>query len=254
MTTAVLLHGAYGAPEDWEPALDGLDLATLRPALDAQLAPEELDTLDVDDIAPRLLDRLEARLPRGRLVLGGYSLGARLALGLVVRPSVAARTDGLLLVSGTAGLEAPAERAARAVLDDERATALERDPAGFLRSFWSLPLFAGLAHHPLREEQLARRIAQAALSPSRLARLMRGVSVGRMAPLWSALAEVRSKTVVLCGADDLDYVRHGRRLVDALPEATLQVFDGAGHALLLEAPSAVGRALGSLMRSTPRSR
>jgi 2-succinyl-6-hydroxy-2,4-cyclohexadiene-1-carboxylate synthase len=254
MTAAVLLHGAYGAPEDWEPALSGLDLATLRPALDEQLAPEELDALDVDDIAQRLLDRLEARLPPGRLVLGGYSLGARLALGLAVRPSVAARTDGLLIVSGTAGLEEPGERAARAALDDERATALERDPAGFLRSFWSLPLFAGLAHHPLREDRLARRIAQAARSPSRLAQLMRGLSVGRMAPLWSGLGGVGTKTVLLCGADDVDYVRHGRRLVDALPEATLQVVDGVGHALLLEAPSAVGRALESLTRSTPRSR
>ncbi|MFM2152762.1 MAG: 2-succinyl-5-enolpyruvyl-6-hydroxy-3-cyclohexene-carboxylic-acid synthase [Pseudomonadota bacterium] len=256
MTSVVLLHGAYGSPDDWAPALEWAGVAAICPALDATLAAAELEDLHVDDIAPRLVDRLEATLPPGALVLGGYSLGARLALALAARPSVAARLAGLLLVSGTAGLEAPKERAARAALDDERAAALRNDPAGFLKTFWSLPLFAGLAHHPLRERLLARRIEQASRDPAGLARLMRGLSVGRMPPLWDELADLQAGTVVLCGAQDVDYVRLGRRLAETLPDARLRVVEGSGHALLLEAPEAVGRELRALMPAgtMPRNR
>jgi pimeloyl-ACP methyl ester carboxylesterase len=254
VTTAVLLHGAYGSPDDWTHVCDGVGLTVSCPALDEQLAPEELAGTDVEAIGPRLLDRLEERLPSGPLVLGGYSLGARLALGLAQRPSVAARTQGLLLVSGTAGLEGPEERAVRAALDDTRAAALAADPAGFLRAFWSLPLFAGLDAHPWREALLAARIARATAHPARLARLMRGLSVGRMAPLWSDLGRVQARSTVLCGALDVDYVRHGRRLAGSLPDATLQVVGGVGHALLVEAPQEVRRALDTLVRSPPRIR
>jgi 2-succinyl-6-hydroxy-2,4-cyclohexadiene-1-carboxylate synthase len=255
VTTAVLLHGAYGAPDDWDCVCEDLPVAASRPALDAQLAPEELDATDLDALGERLLDRLEERLPPGPLVLGGYSLGARLALALAQRPGVGGRLSGLLLVSGTGGLEAAKERAARAALDDERAEALTADPAAFLRAFWSLPLFAGLETHPRREELLAARVARASKDPARLSRLMRGLSVGRMAPLRGDLGRLTATTaLVLCGANDIAYVQYGRRLAQSLPRARLAIVEDAGHALLLEAPMAVRRALDTLVRQPSRNR
>jgi pimeloyl-ACP methyl ester carboxylesterase len=249
MTTAVLLHGAYGAPGDWTAPRGDVDLAAVEPAIDGLLSGNELDRLGVDDIAERLLGRLEEGLPSGQLILAGYSLGARLALGLAVRPGVAERTTGLLLVSGTAGLESTDERRRRAATDDGRANALVADPAAFLRSFWTLPMFAGLDGHPDRDALLARRIARASRDPDRLGRLMSGLSVGRTAPLWSRLGEVKAKSIVLCGARDRDYVGVGTRLAEGIPGAELRVIQGAGHALLLEAPTEVGRALRDLARS-----
>jgi 2-succinyl-6-hydroxy-2,4-cyclohexadiene-1-carboxylate synthase len=255
MTTAVLLHGAYGAPSDWTEPLSGLqlpfELPVSAPALDEQLTAAELDRFEVDEIAVRLLDRLEERLPAGPLVLGGYSLGTRLALGLAVRPSVASRLQGLLLVSGTAGLESPDERRRRSDIDDERAQALVEDPQAFLRAFWSLPLFAGLSSHHRREALLEQRTQRAAIDPVRLAKLMRGLSVGRMAPLWSLLGDIPAKTLVLCGEADVDYVRQGRRLAEAFPHGRQGIIERAGHALLLEAPAEVGRALSELFEPSP---
>jgi 2-succinyl-6-hydroxy-2,4-cyclohexadiene-1-carboxylate synthase len=48
---------------------------------------------------------------------------------------------------------------------------------------------------------------------------------------------------VLAGERDAKYVALGERLAAALPRAVLTVVPGAGHALPLEAPAAVARAI-----------
>lgn len=251
MTRVALLHGAYGAPQDWDGAVaaSGTD-ARLLHLPDGGAIPESIEVNEVwEHVVDALVEQV-AQLPPGPVVVGGYSLGARLALAVALRPAVRPRLRGLLLVAGTAGLEDPAARARRAVVDDERAAWLARDPRAFLDDFWTLPLFAGLADHPGRRALLDDRIARASASPAGLARLMRGLSVGRMTPLWAALPSLRVPVVVVNGARDADYVATGHRLVSALPDARAVVIEGAGHALLLEAPSAVGAALSDLVASS----
>jgi pimeloyl-ACP methyl ester carboxylesterase len=244
--TIVLAHGAWGAPSDWDGAVDAAGLEDTH-RLDLIDISASTETIEVDEVWKVAIDTIAAGLPEGSLLLAGYSLGARLMLGLALHPLVRPRLAGLLLVAGTAGLDDPAARAARAVVDDERAAWLERDPAAFLTAFWDLPLFAGLRGHPRRGALLAERTARAQAAPARLARLMRGLSVGRMPSLWSALPSLSVPVVVVNGALDRDYVVVGERLVSALPRARAVIVEGASHALLLEAPSAVGATLRDLV-------
>jgi phospholipase/carboxylesterase len=129
--TVVLLHG-FGAPgEDLVPLsqvisgkaryvfpaapleLDGygggrawwlLDLARLEAELRSGVPRDRRDEVpaglhEVRGTMLRLLDQLAARLPARKLVLGGFSQGAMLALDVALHSERA--VDGLLLMSGT---------------------------------------------------------------------------------------------------------------------------------------------------------
>lgn len=178
-------------------------------------------------------------------------MGARLALALALRPALSARLSGLVLVAGTAGLDGHGAgddgaelRATRATLDDARAAALLADPETYLRSFWQLPLFDSLRDHPDHDALLAARIARIGRRPTSLAAWMAGLSVGRQPPLWHALAPLRAiPVVVVAGTRDDAYVAHARRFAAQLPHAHIRWAEGCGHALLVEAPQIVARAL-----------
>jgi 2-succinyl-6-hydroxy-2,4-cyclohexadiene-1-carboxylate synthase len=159
---------------------------------------------------------------------------------------VLARLLSLTLVAGTAGLDDDEAQTRRRTVDDERAAALANDPDTFLDAFWRLPLFDSLASHPEKAARLAERQARARAHPSVLAWWMRGLSVGRQPSSWSSLSSLTVPVAVVVGALDADYVIHARRLHGLLPSARLTIVPGVGHALLLEAPSAVATAIAAI--------
>lgn len=80
-------------------------------------------------------------------ILVGYSLGARLAL------AVAARHPGLLQgvvsISGTAGIKGVQQRQERAAADDAAARLLEANGSrDFVRDWYHKPMWDSLRHHP----------------------------------------------------------------------------------------------------------
>jgi 2-succinyl-6-hydroxy-2,4-cyclohexadiene-1-carboxylate synthase len=174
-----------------------------------------------------------------RFVLCGYSLGARVAL----RVSLAApeRVERLVLVSGTAGIEDAAERAARRSRDRALASQLERLPFEQCIACWrSQPVFAG------EPEEVARLAAEdhRRNRPEALAEALRGLGTGEMPPLWDRLGELEMPVAVLAGERDSKFAELGRRLAASLPRAELLVVPG-GHNLALENPAAVVGALGA---------
>ena len=248
----VLLHGAYGAADDWGDVMAALRSSTLSSAVAVRSVTvpghgrEDAVPVDVyvDDGWQQALAILEARLADLPVIhLAGYSLGARLALALAQRPSLRDRVQSLTLVAGTAGLDDDDARARRRAIDDERASWLASDPDAFLEAFWRLPLFASLDRHPDKAVRLAERQARARAHPAVLAWWMRCLSVGRQPSLWSSLSTLSVPTTIIVGSRDDDYVAHGERLRSLLPRARLTVVHGAGHALLLEAPIAVADAV-----------
>jgi pimeloyl-ACP methyl ester carboxylesterase len=64
------------------------------------------------------------------------------------------------------------------------------------------------------------------------------------ADLRAALPAMRCPALVLCGeADALTPPDHARELADTLPNARLEMIEGAGHMLTLEQPARVGSLL-----------
>ena len=96
------------------------------------------------------------------------------------------------------------------------------------------------------EVAAAARADRLSNHPADLAAALRGIGTGVMAPLWDRLGELTMPVAVLAGELDGKFVALGERLAAALPRATLTIVPGAGHALPLEAPAAVARALEGL--------
>jgi 2-succinyl-6-hydroxy-2,4-cyclohexadiene-1-carboxylate synthase len=160
----------------------------------------------------------------------GYSMGGRVALHTALQHPDQVR--GLVLVGATAGLEDPAERAARVADDEARADRIERiGVEAFLDEWLSLPIFAGL------DEASAHREARRENTAGGLASSLRRAGTGTQQPTWDRLSELSMPVLVVAGADDAKFVALGRRMAESIgPNATFAAVDGAGHTAHLEQP------------------
>ncbi len=234
----LLLHGFTQTGRGWDEVarhLAGERYRPLAPDLRGHGAAASRRPIDFASCVADV-----AGLAAGRFALAGYSMGGRLALHVALaHPQRVAR---VVLVSATAGIEDPAERAARRAADEELAAWM--DAGGRLMSevadrWGAQPLFAGQAP----AVAAAARADRLGNDPRHLAAALRGIGTGAMAPLWDRLAELEMDVDVLAGESDAKFVALGRRLADALPRGRLTIVPGAGHALPLEAPAAVAAAI-----------
>ncbi|HET8990038.1 MAG TPA: alpha/beta fold hydrolase [Acidimicrobiales bacterium] len=184
-------------------------------------------------------DLVAAVAGAGPLILGGYSMGARVALHVALRhPSLVSH---LVLVSATAGIEDASERAARRDRDEALARRIERlGVPAFLEEWLAQPLFATLPRDPV--ERAARSTDAAGLADS-----LRRAGTGTQRWLLEDLARLDVPTVVIAGARDAKFVEAGTRLAGAMADARLVVLDGLGHAAHLEDPAAVAGAVADFL-------
>jgi 2-succinyl-6-hydroxy-2,4-cyclohexadiene-1-carboxylate synthase len=169
--------------------------------------------------------------------LCGYSLGGRVALHVAL--AAPERVSRLVLVSCSAGIEDPLERAVRREADGQLAQDLEGEPfEQFIERWRTQPLFAS---EPPAVGQLARA-DQRRNHPHALAAVLRGLGAGAMEPLWGRLSELHMPVTVIAGERDAKYVSIGQQMVAGISDARLLVIDG-GHGLPLENPAAIAQAL-----------
>ena len=223
----VLLHGFTGYSRSF--AHLGLDAVT--PDLPGHNgAPPATSWEDA-------LDRLEPLLDPGPVVLGGYSMGARLALGLALRRPE--RIERLVLASGTAGLESEEERARRRADDEELARFVEqRGVPDFVEKWERNPILASL--DPLQMQQL--RLERLQHEPRGLASALRHLGTGAQPSYWGALGGLRAQVILLAGKRDAKFAALAYRLHLALPRSELRLLE-CGHVIHLEQPEAFKGAL-----------
>jgi 2-succinyl-6-hydroxy-2,4-cyclohexadiene-1-carboxylate synthase len=174
----------------------------------------------------------------------GYSMGARVCLHLALaRPDLVRR---LVLVSGTAGIDDPDERAARRAAD--RALADRLDPPGgvaaedtvaaFVDRWVANPMFGDVPAAANGLDERKRNSAEGLASSLRLA------GTGTQTPLWDRLAELRMPVLVVTGGRDTKFGALGRRLVASIgPQASPVVVEEADHAPHLQRPREVAAAV-----------
>jgi len=173
----------------------------------------------------------------GRADYLGYSMGARYCLHLALaRPDLVRR---LILVSGTAGIDDPAERAARRLADEALADRLDPPGGGtpadtvveFVHRWVANPMFGAV---PARANALAERCANTAVG---LASSLRSAGTGTQEPLWGRLAGLAVPVLIVTGGRDAKFTGLGGRLAASFGgPATHVVLDDADHAPHLQHP------------------
>ncbi len=217
-----------GSPEDWRKV--AVHLPAERHWIALQIPEADLD---FDETCAAIAGEMSRRsaLP---VHLVGYSLGARLALSIVLRhPTWIARAT---LVGVNPGLEDADERAARATSDEAWARLLETQSLPeFLDQWGAQPVLAMKSPVPESERQADRRRREGKDRVA-LARMIRRLSLARMASTWSELATIECPTDLVVGAADEKFLQIAERMRKHLPTARLYRVADSGHNVLLERP------------------
>ena len=222
--TWVLVHGFTQSERSWDP---------IRGTLDDAVALRVPDNLDFGATAQAFGDA------GGRANYVGYSMGGRLCLQLALdRPE---RVERLVLISASPGIADDIERAARRESDEALAREIERDGVDvFLEGWLSQPLFATLPRELARIDD--RRASNTVES---LTHQLRALGQGAQPNNWSRLGELRMPVLLIAGGLDTKYVDIAHRMGDVIPNARVEIVDGAGHACHLERSDDVAQLLAS---------
>ncbi len=242
MTPLLLLHGFTGSPRSWAPVREQLPprFAVVAPALlghDGSSAGPEIGAFLEE------AERVLALLPEGgKAHVAGYSLGARLALALLVRHPE--RFEQATLVSAHPGLATADERETRR-RDDRRWRALLETGGieAFVAAWEAQTLWTSEAELP-EAMRRARRLERLGHTPSGLARSLAVCGLGEMPDLRPLLGRVALRVTVMAGERDPKFLCLARELSSRLPRAALDLVPAAGHNLLLERPQRVAAAIG----------
>lgn len=223
MKHVLFLHGFAGSPAMWDPVVQGLangDVLLSRPLLPGHgLAPRGMHG-DFE----AAVDGLLAEHDREPLLVVGYSLGGRLALGMGARRP----TLSLLLIGAHVGIGDDGERAARRRWEAEQAAILrERGVEAFIDAWEAMPIFASQSS----AQRAAQRAMRTAHTASGLAWAMESLGLGRMPDHRSTAA---GRWRWLTGARDVKFTE-----LTAGLGASHRIVADAGHNVVLEAPAVV---------------
>jgi len=235
VSALLALHGFTGSPRSWDFLPRQHDECRFVPALLGHLGAE--GDSDVGDFEAEV-DRL-ARLSESESTLHvvGYSLGARLALGLALRHPE--RVSRLTLISGHPGLESDAERVARRAADAKWCELLlDRGLPAFVDAWQAQPLWA--ARTQLDPATLDRkRSERLSHDPAGLARSLRVTGLAEMPNYRQQLAQLELPLTLCAGALDIKFRDLAEQMAKTVAHARLAIVDGAGHDLLLERPELI---------------
>lgn len=242
MTASVaFLHGFSGEPSSADAVVAALRPApeVVAPALLGHGATDDRDVTTFEGEVDRIASLLAGIRPAPHLV--GYSLGGRVAVGLLARhPGL---VSGATLIGAQAGLRTDAERAERRHADEHLCQILERLGIDVFVAKWeSIPLFA--SQRALPEPILARqRASRLRRDPRELARSLRVTGLGAMPCYWDVLDRIQVPVTLMTGALDEKFTEIAKDMAREMPRARTDVVPGVGHNVMLEAPDRVARAI-----------
>jgi 2-succinyl-6-hydroxy-2,4-cyclohexadiene-1-carboxylate synthase len=231
-----LLHGFTQTGRLWGPF--GVRLAEAHTLVALDLpghAGSDAVRADLGETAGLVAESVRAEVGDEPCDVLGYSLGARVALHVLVASKMTVRRAVLIGVTG--GIEDAGERARRRAADDALAERLEAagDVEGFVDEWLRSPLFAGLP------DSAADRAERLRNSATGLAASLRLNGTGTQEPLWDDLRAVTLPVLALAGTDDIRFAAHALRVQRMAPQALASLVPGGGHAVHLAQPDHAGR-------------
>jgi 2-succinyl-6-hydroxy-2,4-cyclohexadiene-1-carboxylate synthase len=227
------LHGFAGGPDAFGELVAAHGGTWLRPQLAGHGVPPDLSARDFVSEVDRIAHWVREHAA-GPVHLLGYSMGARVGLGLCVRhPTLVAQGT---LVGVHPGFRELLARRERQLWEGRWVHLLEtRGLTAFLEEWERLPLFNSQREaDPRRWARLMQtRRSQRAEG---LARAFRVLGTGVMPDLWPALPQLQIPLCLVAGERDDKFLALARKAVEMLPRGRLEVAPGVGHNVVLESP------------------
>lgn len=245
MSALVLLHGFTGSPSSFDEVtkrlLAGLPRARVyRPSLLGHDGAARREIRRFDQELDRLAKSIARAVPGGAH-LCGYSLGARVALGLMARHPFLFRAATLIGVHP--GLASSRDRAERVGHDERWCERLMAEGvAGFSRAWEAQAIFAsqrGLSPALAAQQRLVR----SRHSATGLMQSLRVLGLGQMPSYSGFLAAPPFVVRLVAGSLDSKFVSIARDLAARSRRVELEVVEGSGHNVVLEAPEPLTRLL-----------
>lgn len=251
MIPTVFLHGFLGAETSWDGVVS---LFTGRGEMQAISLPGHgprpwipgVGEIGRDERSLRgrascttfeeAIDAFVRKLP-DRAHLVGYSMGARVALGILARHPD--RVASLVAVGLHPGLTDDTERRARRSWDEELARDLESDGlVSFVDAWEKLPIWDTQKSLPeaVRARRREERLAQI---PAAIAWAQRTLGLGVMPAMWETLARTTVPVHLVTGARDEKFTALAHRILEKAPACLHTAVGGAGHDVGLESPEAL---------------
>jgi len=260
--TVVLAHGWTLDARTWGPVTRSLVAGTPARVVrfdhrgHGRSAAVERETMTLEQLADDMSAVIASTAPDGPLVLGGHSMGGMTVMALAQRhPQILERVAGVALVAtaggGLAGhsMGLPPRRAAAFQAAERRMYA---SPGwSTRRSLGSPRLLAPglrwllLGSRPGPEATRITTESVAACRPLTVSGFRATLEAHERDAALAAFAQI--PTAVLVGTKDrLTPVRLSRRIVSALPSASLSIFPEAGHMLPVERAAGVAGRISAL--------
>jgi len=247
----MLIHGFTGSPRSWDEVitLADFDQEPLLPTLTGH-GPDwrgaKIGTFE-DEVAR--MASMALAFARPRLVCG-YSMGARVALGMLI--DHADLWDAALLIGVHPGLRDQAERNERRRVDSARARRLRTQGlAAFVDDWEELPLF-----HTQRELSTEASAAQREVRLSHdaegLAHALELLGLAEMPDYGAGSSSIRAPVTLMAGAQDFRFSAMAHALAETNAQIDTTIVEGVGHNVVLEAPKSVAAALNRVERRVSR--
>ena len=231
----IFIHGFMGHPSDWG-------------AVRAALPDFETSALEMPVVAnwQSSLDQLAESIPDQSIVIG-YSMGARLALGLALE--FPKKCAGLVFVSGNPGLETAEAREQRWAADQQIAQQLidsreSESLEAFLERWYRADAFTNVPQE-IRDAEAARKLV---LASTDWPAILRSNSVSRQPNYWPRLKELLMPTQVIAGELDEKYREIAVKFVNESQSSDVSetIIPDCGHIVHREQPEVLVQAIRDL--------
>lgn len=221
----VFFHGFMGDSSDWD------EVRALLP---------EFDSVAISIPAASnwhgSIQKVANSIEPGSILIG-YSMGARLALGVAIE--FPAHYGGLVFVSGNPGLESERERVNRELADEKIAGQIEQHLEhgkldSFLDQWYQASVFESLPAD-IRSQEISRKLKR---DPQSWPMLLRTNSVSQQPNYWPRLNDLSMPTLVVAGQRDEKYKEIAVRFktTATLNHVKTELLDDCGHMVHREQP------------------
>ncbi|KAL4586503.1 hypothetical protein LXL04_011139 [Taraxacum kok-saghyz] len=236
----VFVHGFLGTSDDWIPIMSAMSASSRCIAVDlpghgcSKMHANNNDTHISMEIVAEMLQKLFLVLTTRKVTVVGYSMGARIALYMSLKCNNMVK--GIVMISGSPGLDNEFKRKARCVKDDSLACALVSYGLDlFIQTWYSGDMWQSLKSHPQFDRIVGERLKHDDVAG--LAKALCGLSTGRQPSLWEDLKAAKSHVVVIVGERDEKFKKIGENMCKKIGEQGRVVeIPNCGHAVHVENP------------------